>query len=334
MTRMIVVRLPAAGLARVRLAPSPASELTAWLRLAADRRRHPLFGEPGPSAQFALRDPDVAMLARLLRGAAGYVPDLLTPKPPAGDWAGTLDGQLELVRHTPDDAVAAQVAFGRRSGQRIPVEVRRAVESGTFARRAANGMHSFWLAVLADDWRTLDAALEADVWRRARTMAAHGIGRMFDSLHPKVRWSGDQLRIDMRYSEVSEPAGGDLVLSPSILGWPKLRVQVCDPANAVIMYPAGHLSRGGPAPAAPVATLVGPTRAAILASLDAATTTTQLSRLHGLAPSTVSHHLTVLLRAGMAAKVRDGAVVHYARTERGDALVHAGRPTIRSSSNV
>ena len=301
--------------------------------------RHPLFGEPGPSAQFALRDPDVAMLAWLLRGAAGYVPDLLTPKPPAGDRAATLDGQLERVRETPDDAVAVQLSFGRRPGHRFPVEVRRAVESGTFARRAANGLQSFWRAVLADDWRTVDAALEADVWRRARTMAVHGIGQMFDSLHPKVRWSDDELRIDMRYSEESDLASGDLVLSPSILGWPKLRVQICDPANAVIMYPVGmypvrHLSRGEPAPGAPVATLVGPTRAAILTSLDAATTTSQLSRLHGLAPSTVSHHLSVLLRAGMAAKVRDGAVVHYARTARGDALVHADRPTIRSSSNV
>jgi len=318
---MIVVRLNARSVAAVRLAPSPASEVLAWLKTVATGQSHPRFGDPGPCARAALSHPDIGLIATLLRGASGYVPDFLTPKPPAGPWERTLDRQLDVVRETPAEAVETQLLLGQYPGRRMPAAVRQEMEAGTFGRRAANGLHRFWRATLADDWRTLDTAITADLRRRAWTMATHGVGHVLEALHPKLRWTGDHLHINMRWDEESDLTDAELVLSPAILGWPRLKVQVCDPGNAVIVYPVNGEHRGTPL----LASLVGATRARILTGLDAPSTTTQLSREHGLAPSTVSHHLSVLLGAGMVARARCGAVVHYERTERGDALVH-GKP--------
>jgi DNA-binding transcriptional ArsR family regulator len=322
---MIVVRLSARSVAGVRLAQSPATEIAAWLRISAFGGHHPLLGDPGPSARFAMRHPDVALIATVLRGCTGYVPDFLTPKPSAGPWARTLGDQLDRVRDASCETVAAQLLVGTHPGHGVPTGVRRAMESGTLSRRAANGLHRFWRAALADNWQTLDAAMAADLRRRAWTMATNGIGHALDSLHPKLRWSGDHLRINMRYEEESDLTDAELVLSPAILGWPRIRVQVCDPGNAVIVYPAREFDVGGHRNAPLLATLVGTSRASILAGLNTPATTTQLSRAHGLAPSTVSHHLSVLVEAGMVTKARSGAVVHYQRTERGDALVRDGR---------
>jgi DNA-binding transcriptional ArsR family regulator len=256
-----------------------------------------------------------------LRGCSGYVPDFLTPKPPDGPWARTLGHQLDVVRGTPTEAVGTQLFYGLGIGRRMPAEVSRAVDSGTLARRAANGLHQFWKAALADNWRTLDAMIAADLRRRAWTMATRGIGETLNSLHHNLRWCGDHLRISMRHEEEADLTNAELVLSPAILGWPRMTVQVCDPSNAVIMYPASEFDIAGHRHTPLLASLVGSTREAILTSLHTPSTTTQLSREHRLAVSTVSHHLRVLVEAGMAAKSRNGSLVHYALTERGDALV-------------
>jgi DNA-binding transcriptional ArsR family regulator len=48
--------------------------------------------------------------------------------------------------------------------------------------------------------------------------------------------------------------------------------------------------------------------------------TTDLARRHGLAPSTVSAHLSVLREAGLLVSRRQGYRVLYGRTALGDAL--------------
>jgi DNA-binding transcriptional ArsR family regulator len=65
---------------------------------------------------------------------------------------------------------------------------------------------------------------------------------------------------------------------------------------------------------------MGATRARILTALDAPQSTTELAAQLGLTPGAVSQHLSVLTKAGLAARRRDRRVVLYARTELGDAL--------------
>jgi len=254
-------------------------------------------------------------------GRTSYVPDLFTPKPPTGPWARTLTQQFEVIRETSDEAVIRQLLVGRYATEPMPSEVRHAMEDGTFALRATNGLHRFWRATLAEQWNALDEAIVADIGHRGRTMATHGVGRLLESLHPELQWTGDQLRIDKPYEETTDFADAELVLAPSVLGWPHLRVQVCDPDNGVAMYPVREFTTGRQVRTPTLANLLGASRAAILDGLNAPSSTTELSRRHGLAPSTVSYHLSVLLGAGMVARGRKGLLMEYRRSQQGDALV-------------
>lgn len=290
-----------------------------WLEMAVGGHRHPLLGDPGARARSILGHPDVALVASSTRLSPVYAPDLLTPKPESGSWFSALRGQLEAIRETPSTAVNTQLLFAQPKLEAMPVAVRRAIESEAFARRAANGLHLFFRAAMADRWRALEDAVSADIARRARTIVTHGIGRTLGSLHRDATWTGDELHINKPFDYVTELTDDDLVLAPSVLTWPTLRTQVWDPDDAVVVYPVGppEAERRGEG----LASLVGTSRAEILRDLSRPTSTTKLAAKHGLAVSTVSHHLGVLLGAGLVVKERKGAVVEYRRTEGGDELI-------------
>lgn len=312
---MIRANLDADTLARVRLAMSPAAEATAWLELTAAGGRHPVFGDPGPAARTALADPDASLVAGVLPtiGGRAYTPDLLTPKPDGG-----LDEQLDRIAATPADAVAYQLAG---TGRPLSPAVRDAVESGTFAKRAARGVHRFWRAAIADDWMSLRATMEADLATRARTMATQGVGAMLDSLHDSVAWSRGALTIRSTWQEEFTLRGVEIVCVPAVLAWPKLSVQLCDPGDAVLGYPAVGVGTRPPVSRG-VDRLVGTTRAALLRDLDVPRSTASLAARHQLTPPTVSYHLKVLQRSGVVVAHRDGQFVLYQRTDAGHALAH------------
>ncbi|WP_220377944.1 ArsR/SmtB family transcription factor [Streptomyces inhibens] len=66
--------------------------------------------------------------------------------------------------------------------------------------------------------------------------------------------------------------------------------------------------------------VIGHSRSALLADLDVPRTTTQLADRQHLGSSTVSYHLTHLLRAGLVTRVREGSRVYYQRTANADRL--------------
>jgi hypothetical protein len=210
---VIVLGLDAATLGRVRLAPSPTFEVLAWLKLVASGRRHPVFGDPGASARFAMREPDVALLGEVVSAPhAGYTPDFLTPAPPAERHGNVLGAQLETVRVTPEHRIADEI--DQRFGGRAPDSVRNAMESGTLARRAADGLRTFWRHTIADRWNTIAAALAVDVFHRSATMSAAGVGSVLQSLDPAMGWDGDVLRIDTPWDFRTRLTDADLVLTP------------------------------------------------------------------------------------------------------------------------
>ncbi|TDC56668.1 transcriptional regulator [Jiangella ureilytica] len=331
---MILVDVDSASLARVRLTPSPAYELIGWLMLAAQGRRHPVFGDPGPAARTALRDPRTALVAAVLPQAGrGYIPDLLTPQPPAGRRSRLLEAQLDAVAATPSGVVAQQLEWCAAERE-LPGEARAAVRAGTFATRVAEGMRAFWRATLADGWSALHGTLDADIRARSHRLAEYGVGDVLASLHGDLRWAGGRLEVRKPYRERLALRDDELVLAPSALRWPALSVQICAPGNAVLCYPADGVGADGVGAGAPaagaaaghrrrraVSALLGTTRGVLLCDLGEARSTGDLSTRHGLAPATVSHHLGVLLRAGLVHRTRDGRVVRYQRSARGDVLV-------------
>ncbi|MER7334880.1 MULTISPECIES: DUF5937 family protein [unclassified Micromonospora] len=330
---MLVAHLDGPTLARLRLATSPAAEVTSWLQAALSPFGHPVHGDPGPAARAALRHPDVALVARLVMppGQLGYTPDLLTPKPPLGPPDAVFDEQLAAVEATSADEVAVQVDERFPAG-RLPVRVRAAVDDGALARRVADGLRHFWRAALADQWPALRATLEAELALRATTMATTGVGSVLNSLHPRVAWTGRELTIESSYRITTALVEAELVLAPSVLAWPHISTQMCDAGNAVLVYPIGagraDQRRGG------LGELVGTSRAAILADLDVPRSTRQLSERHRLAPATVSYHLGVLLRSGLVVRSRDRHSVLYRRSAGGEDLVgrRPGQEPTRSAS--
>ncbi|GAA2971800.1 Helix-turn-helix domain-containing protein [Actinokineospora diospyrosa] len=306
---MITAHLDAAVLSRVRLATSPAAEAMAWLLNTVNERQHPLFGKPGAAARFAMRDPDVRLVASTLPSGPYYKPDLITPIPPIAPPDRVWPTQLELMAATSAEVAAEQVAKMPAPSSKVIA----AAEAGTLASRLANGMAKFWSIAMADSWPGLKERLDVDISAKARIMATEGISALFTSLHSNITWDGSALRIVNSWNREGTP--GDLTVTPVALTWPEFYTQLEEAENSVLYYPPQGLVAPKADPAA-MAKLLGPTRAALLRDLGAPRTTTDLAKRHGLAPATVSYHLSVLHSSGLISKARTKREVRYQRTDQ------------------
>ena len=197
------------------------SEALQLLALAAAGRRHPVLGDPGALARDALGHPDVALVAAVTQpDGTGYTPDLLTPKPLTGPDRSILDTQLDAIASATLERTVVELATWRFPAGRMPRQVRSALDAGTFATRAAAGLATFWRAAFADGWAVIRSSLEADLARRADTMAHKGIGQLLSALHPRLSFDGAQLHFASRFAKTCHLDGADLVLTPTVMGWP------------------------------------------------------------------------------------------------------------------
>jgi DNA-binding transcriptional ArsR family regulator len=112
--------------------------------------------------------------------------------------------------------------------------------------------------------------------------------------------------------------------------WPGVTAIVDLPWRPTVVYPArgiGELLGGRtPEPAASLARLLGRTRALILDGLGEPASTATLAARYGLAPSTVSAHLSALEGAGLLGRRRYRHEVRYRRTALGRALTEGLMP--------
>lgn len=314
---MIVLDVDATSAARIRFSASPAHELLSWLRLASSGRRHPLLGDVGAAARSALRLPDVALVTAVLPpGVDGYVLDLLTPAPGAGRGWSALEHQLAVMAATPAEEVRQQV---RLLPHPVPPAVQRVVDAGGYAPRVAMALRRYWDATLANDWGRVQQALDSDIARRAALLADVGVGTVLNGLHSSVCWTEGRLLVDKPYAEQNALAGAPLVLSPTLLGWPRVAAQLCCPANAFLAYPAAEIS-SRPARLRPAAALIGDCRSRLLHDLSTPRSTTELAMRHHVSAPTVSYHLRVLLGTGLVSRRRTGRVVLYRRTAQADTV--------------
>jgi DNA-binding transcriptional ArsR family regulator len=320
---VIRAQLDAMTVSRIRWSPSPALEAVSWMAQAASGRPHPLWGDPGPAARMALRDRDVAVTATLARGGliGRYMPDFLTPKPDhsaATDSTRQLDWQLEVIRGT--DAEMVHDQLNRLAGSGMSGRS----DAADLPRVVANALFTFWRQAMAERWSAMRAQLLQQQENQVREAAYAGINGVLNTLHPSLRWQDDQLEVDKPYDEETAFHDAELVLVPSLMVWPRLVVQLCDPANAMLAFPVA--GRDGRA-VRPADALLGRGRSRVLRHIGAAASTTDLSRALGMAPSTVSHHLGVLLSAGLVSRQRSGRAVLYRRTEAGQRLLDAAAST-------
>ena len=100
-----------------------------------------------------------------------------------------------------------------------------------------------------------------------------------------------------------------------------------EPWQPTVIYPARGVAllweEAAPAPEA-LAKVLGRSRAALLADLDAPRTTTDLAQRLDMTPGGVSQHLSALKDSGFVTARRNGRAVLYCRSELADQLVAVG----------
>lgn len=288
-----------------------------------------MFGDPGPLARASLAHPDVALLADLLpQNGDTYIPDLLTPQPGTdAQRRDLLDEQLAQIEAAAQDDLETQVFTHTRTHWTRPLlaTTRRIAESGRMQRHLANGLARFWRDALADAWPDLRSIIDQDIAHRATTVATHGVGRALGALHPDMAWAGDTVTLAKPWDGEIDVTGRDLVLAPGVLNWPDVIIQVDTPGQFVLYYPAQRIGAGRDRRPGRIAQVVGTTRAALLADLETARSTTELAARTGYTPGTVSYHLSALHRARLVTKIRDGRYVLYQRTAHAAGLLEEAR---------
>ncbi|MEU8997343.1 DUF5937 family protein [Streptomyces caniferus] len=265
----------------------------------------------------------------LFMPASGYTPDFLG-RPPDAPMAG-FDEELARLRATDPALARAEMAksLACTPGAAESSRGRAALTDPAGAvRELARVTERAWRTLIAPDWPRLRALLEAEIAYRSRQLAGGGLRRLFDDLHPRLSWSGGMLTVRTRtdFAQMQDLDGRGVLLLPSVFVWPDVVSGFDPPWQPTVIYPARGIGglwtepETGPA----LARLLGANRAAVLTALDAPSTTTALAHRLGLAPSSVSAHLSVLRDAGLLAARRHGHQVLYERTPLGITLAAGG----------
>jgi DNA-binding transcriptional ArsR family regulator len=265
----------------------------------------------------------------LLMPRTGHTPDWLCP-PPIGP-AAAFEEELAAVRAADPETARADTA---RSLAATPG----ALESPwgrawlrdpeRMIRELSDALEEVWRTLVAPDWPRLRALLEADVAFHSRRLADVGLGGLLPEINRRFGWRAGTLTVDSRTEHERHLGGRGLVLVPSVFVWPDVVSTFDPPWQPTLVYPARGVAGlwaepGTRAPDALVR-LLGRGRAAVLAALDEPAATTVLAGRLGLAPSSVSAHLTVLREAGLLTARRYGHQVLYERTPLGMTLVSGG----------
>jgi DNA-binding transcriptional ArsR family regulator len=256
----------------------------------------------------------------------GVVPDFLTPPPLTA--RPRLRDQLAEIRATPPAQVAHELELCRET---VDDDRYRRLLDAFLADPArardllAARLHEAWLELVAPFWVRIRTLLDSDIEERSRTLARHGLRRVLDELHPRIRWTKRGLWCADRSGRTVEVDERGLVLMPSAYMGPNVAAIVDEPWLPTIVYPARGIAELWSSPSPPpdaLARLLGRTRALVLASLDQPLSTTALAALIELSPAGASRHLLALRDAGIVASTRQGHEVRYRRTELGSALLH------------
>jgi len=320
---------------RIRFAFSPVAEVVTSLRALSVHQRNGVHGPWLATVASRLSEVDMALLTALVR-PTGYIPDFLSPTPPGR--TASIESSLEQMATTPRAVVTHELGHlaDHEVAQRGPGRAERAelmrellADPRAALSRIVTEFERYWHAALAPHWPRVHALLQDDLAHRLEELATGGVARLFGTLHPSVAMRGDLVTIVKYYEGRAQLRERGLLLVPCAFVWPDVLVSTADPLPSMTYSPRGigRLWESAPeASASPLATVLGRTRAAILASLELPMSTTQLAAQLTLAAPTLSVHLKQLRAAGILTSRRDGRVVLYYRTRLGDQLL--GSPIV------
>jgi DNA-binding transcriptional ArsR family regulator len=311
---MISYRLTADDLAEMRFGCSPLHETVTSLWALRRPERYVLhlpWIQQTRAALAGLAPADIAVLRALLGGHRGWLPDFVSPRPATP----LAELTLELAELAAVDPVRAERDVQVLGGPALPAP---AALAAVLARYAA--------VAIEPHWSRMRGVLEADLLYRARLAARDGAAAMLTGLDSRAGWADGTLTLfaGQAHEFDVDVAGRGLWLMPGLFV-----PQTITPVSADEPPAVSYLARGvgtlweavTPRGPAALVALLGSARAGLLAGLDAPASTTELARRHGVTPSAISQHLTVLRNAGLVSAARAGRHVLYGRTALGDQLI-------------
>lgn len=318
---MLALKLGVEDLASLRFAHSPMQETVMSLWVWQNPVRFAIHQPLVRSSSQLLGEFDWPLLQALI-GPRGFLADFLTPRPlsPRPEFAE----ELAVVRATAPELVLAGLVEAANGEPLHPRLHRVRTDPAGLAEEICAALAAYWELVLEPHWPRLSAILATDILYRAKWLAASGAAGVFRDIDPGLVWTEGQLQVDEPNVEaVLEVKGNGLIFTPSLFCNRALTmIDVSLPPR--LIYPARGRGTAWSSELAEsrqaLADLVGPTRAQILAALSEPVSTTELSNRLGLSQGTVSRHLGVLHRVGLAEKSRVGHAILYSRTRLGDRL--------------
>ena len=340
---MIRIELDVEDLANMRFGISPLSETVRSLAALSDPARHTLH-LPWLRAIRGQLDPgDLALLRSLIgptripadfRGIPSRaMADFLTPLPTR--FIERFEDELAAIRRTPPsvvrrdllashapDPVPDPLRPAERADQRTTIELLDVI---------CDALERYWKVAMAPTWPQLRLVLEADTTYRARQLATGGARLLFADIHPNLRWGEGVLSISEMVGQHTVPAGGGLLLMPSIFALkPAPPLDPGEPPS--LAYPSRGIGTLWAPPPQPDLTalvdLLGRTRALLLQMLEEPLPTVEVARRLRVTPSAVSQHLQVLHSTGLLTRARDRRQVLYRRSPLGDQLTTGSADTL------
>ncbi|HEU5469181.1 MAG TPA: winged helix-turn-helix domain-containing protein [Actinophytocola sp.] len=316
------------SLVRVAKAPDPLWETVLGLyRLSADGTDIPVFADWQRQARAAVRESGLHGAVGLLRQLVpkvGYCPDFLTP----AEARDGLHAGLEAVRHTPSHRLRTDIAHAARDRElpewahRLGAADRDVLDDLTRALRLVHG------AIVQPVWEDVEAVVNVERSMRGAALLEGGVEAMLGSLRPVLRWDRPVLSADYPLPLDIRLDGRGLLLIPSFFCWGK-PVALVDPAlPPVVVYPVEHPPTwldGIAGRRTALEALLGRTRAAVLAALITASTSTELATRLGISIASASEHVGVLRNAGLVVSRRSGRVVLHMLTPLAGAVLAGGQ---------
>lgn len=261
----------------------------------------------------------------LLMPQPGHCPDWLCP-PPIGP-AATFEEEIAAVRASDPEAARADTAksLADTPGALDSPQARRWLRNpARMIRHLSDAMEEAWHTLVAPDWPRLRTLLEADIAFHSRRLAEVGLGGLLPEISRRFGWDASTLTVEFKGEHERRLDGQGLVLMPCVFIWPDVVSTFEPPWQPTLVYPARGIGGLWTEPADRtddvLVRLLGRGRATVLAALDEPATTSTLAQRLGLAPSSVSAHLTLLRDAGLLTARRYGHQVLYERTPLGMAL--------------
>jgi DNA-binding transcriptional ArsR family regulator len=322
------VHFTADDLLRTRFAAAPAPLMELGLAVAALQRRDPVFAGWRRTSMAALPPPARPLLQLVPPSGAG--PRFLDPV------SDGLDDGLAGVLAAPTPFVRRELRRVCGAGQPVTPWVRALYERDRRAWWALrDAVRSGFEALISSDWPRICRAHHADVAWRARMVGEYGLQAALQMIHPRARWRGTTLEVDVERDLTVAAGGCGVTLLPTVFGAERPLIDTHPDGSLLIVYPAlTPLPLIDDSPTAdPLGELLGRTRAAVLELAAAPHSTSELARELGISAATVSQHTRTLRGAGLLATERAGKAVLHTITPLGDRVLAAtGQPRQTSTT--